>query len=495
MNLHLPPLPSLLGLAMVLGGLTACGLPPAGDIDRSAAFATDRLVTWEMAFSQADWDGLYPLTDVYQPVDVVIDGALHERLGVRGTGNTNRAKLGMRVRFNEFHASARFHGLKRVNLRPASGDPSLAREALALGLMREAGVPAPRSSFVWVDWGLGYGVYTLVEQVDKRFLEERFGEDEGDLYKLERGANLVYRGDEPSAYDWLGTYQLKTNEETADPRALIGLMKALATDDPAARERELAEVLDVEGLLRLVAVMTWLADLDSLLGTADNLFLYRDQRGRFRAIPWDMNRAFGNYHSRHLRRAAAEDACRAASLAFCARTGCASAGLYGDKLTKLCATHHGEFCTMTSATEQERARCAAEAPELCTYTTDGLLELDFDAQPCNQDRPLVTQVLAVPAYRARYLEILAELQADVLSPASVEARLEAMHALLAERALEDTWKDVSTNADFGNAFHEDVVIDPEADPQEMIDERVPGLAPFIRARDVKLRELLGGTLE
>ena len=231
----------------------------------------------------------------YVEAEVWVDGRRYYPVGLRLMGTKRRAKRNLRIRFNQFIADQRFHGVKRVNIRNNAGDPSLIREALALELMRKAGIPAPRYSFVWVSVnGDSGGLYTLVQQVDKKFLESSFMEDFGNLYMLERGGNLLYEGDDPDAYypPFEQRYELKTNELTADGSDLIKLMRVLAQGDP---RQDLPEVLDVEAWLRLLAVNSWFANMDSYPGTVDNLYLYHDAAGRFRSIPWDLNEAFGNY--------------------------------------------------------------------------------------------------------------------------------------------------------------------------------------------------------
>ena len=73
-------------------------------------------------------------------------------------------------------------------------------------------------------------------------------------------------------------------------------MRVLATVRDERIEQELERILDVDAWLRWLAVNSWLANMDSYPGTVDNLYLYRDSRGRFQPIPWDLNTAFGNYH-------------------------------------------------------------------------------------------------------------------------------------------------------------------------------------------------------
>jgi hypothetical protein len=430
--------------------LPACAAPWPEPPDYEAMFVTDRLVEWKITIGDEEWQKLNEcpqnpacqecLRDQdcwdadrpadwrceegrcvirYVEADVEVDGVLYPRVGLRYMGNRERAKKTMRIRFNRFRSSRRFHGVKRVNLRNNAGDPTLVREALALDLFRRARVPAARSSFVWVTINGGPGgVYTLVEQVDKKFLEDRFGEDRGNLYQIERGGLQVYEGDDLRNYPYFDAYhELKTNEDAPDHSGLIELLRILAQTDDAGLPGELEGVLDVDGALRALAVNSWLANMDSYPGTGGNLYLYQDASGRFRYIPWDLNQAFGNYHGR-----------------------------------------------------------------LCVHFTDDLLELDPDDPTCPGPRPLVERLLGVESLRQRYHDHLQELIDSVLHPDAVENRMEALRQLIQDRALQDTLKSFS-NEEFEGAFTRDV-------PEEGNPEYVPGLVPFIQARDRVVRDVL-----
>ncbi len=318
------PLPPILSLACL--ACLACQAP--WDVpDYSAIFVKDHVAEWKIHTTSEDWlrlivdpkswpcregnlgpdcksDEHCPVTcrcaegtcvTHYVEAEVEVDGVVYGQVGLRLMGTQRRNKRNLRIRFNKFIADQRFFGVKRINFRNNRGDPSQIREALALELMRRAGIPAPRYSFVWVSVnGNPGGVYTLVQQVDRKFLESYFGEDFGNLYKIERGGNLVYAGEDPALYDNFDRrYELKTNEPTADKSDLIRLMRVLSEGNP---ERDVPEALNVGAWLRVLAVNSWLAGMDSYPGTADNLFLYHDDAGRFRPIPWDLNEAFGNYH-------------------------------------------------------------------------------------------------------------------------------------------------------------------------------------------------------
>lgn len=458
-------IPALVLLPVALA-LDACGAPWRGPPDWDSIFVKDRMVTWRLEVAGEDWlslivdprtlpdcapdqfvpgcirddgcpCGCRPLEGAcrirYVPADVEVDGVLYPRAGLRLLGDRDKPKKTLRVRFDEFTPGQTFRGVKRLNLRPNGGDPSLVREALALRLFLRAGVPAPRSSFVWVDiGGVPAGIYTLVQQVDRKFIEERFGEDRGNLWCIERGGNLVYGGEEEADYDFLPPYQesdppltfarryeLKTNEHVRDISDLIGLMRVLdqAPDDELGDA--LDEVLDTDRFLRLLAVNSWLANMDSYPGTADNLYLYHDAFGRFRPLPWDLNRAFGNYHNIS-----------------------------------------------------------------CDPARD-LSALDPFAPTCGGPRPLVDRVLADARLRRVYRRHLGELVDGALHPEAVEALAASLRARI-QQAVEDdpTYRRAWLEGDFDASYNRDV---RDHDRHAW----VPGLVPFIRARDEAVRARLG----
>ena len=76
-------------------------------------------------------------------------------------------------------------GMTCVNLKSMYNDPSQMREALAWRLFRHAGVPSARHTYAKLAFDeTYYGLFSVIEQVDKRFLKDHFGDnDRGNLYK------------------------------------------------------------------------------------------------------------------------------------------------------------------------------------------------------------------------------------------------------------------------------------------------------------------------
>ena len=262
-------------------------------------FPADRVIRVEIDLSAEAWDALRrdPLAEEYQRGDLTYDGVRVEDVGVRTKGNSSLSSVvhmgsiryPLKVDTDRHVDGQTLRGVKKLNFSNGFKDPTCLREHLAYRVFREAGVPAPRTAFadLWVA-GEHLGLYTVVEQVDKTFLADRFADDAGDLYKPEPPAgNLARLGG--SAADYRGL-EPKTNEGTTDHAAFLALVAALAGGDDAAVERS----LDVTGALRYLAVNTALVNLDSYLGFGHNYYLYEID-GRFTIIPWDVNEAFGNF--------------------------------------------------------------------------------------------------------------------------------------------------------------------------------------------------------
>jgi hypothetical protein len=224
----------------------------------------------------------------------------------------------------------RLAGMSKLNLKAMFNDPSQMREALAWRLFARAGVPASRHTYAKLGLNATYmGLFTVVEQVDKRFLKDRFGDnDEGNLYKAACGqlgcATLERRvggdgGDGGRHYMASDpgdqTYRLTTNED--DPAANTyedlarfirvidgaGLAGGDGRFEGAAFRQSVEDLFNVRAFLRWAGVNVLIGSWDNYFATPSNYFLYNsgrrgDERGfmaspYFTFIPWDYDNSFG----------------------------------------------------------------------------------------------------------------------------------------------------------------------------------------------------------
>ena len=117
-----------------------------------------------------------------------------------------------------------------------------------------------------------HGLYSVVEQVDKRFLKHRYGSAKGLLLKPSTFGSFRYLGESWEPYE-IGFVPKTTPTEAQKERviAFARLVSKTADEDFAA---ELENYLDVDQFLRFLAVNTLLCNLDSFLGNTQNHYVY-----------------------------------------------------------------------------------------------------------------------------------------------------------------------------------------------------------------------------
>ena len=222
-------------------------------------------------------------------------------------------------------------GMTCINLKSMYNDPSQMREALAWRLFRHAGVPAARHTYAKLAFDATYyGLFSVIEQVDKRFLKDHFGDNHrGNLYKAYCGdvgcATLEHRtgpdGDDsgrqyyraaPTTTAPTGSRPTRTTATPAPTmtwRSSSGRSTARGFgggegrfDTDAFRE-SVDGIMNARAFLRWAAVNVLLGSWDNYYATPSNYYLYNsghlgaedDFMGSpyFTFIPWDYDNCLG----------------------------------------------------------------------------------------------------------------------------------------------------------------------------------------------------------
>ena len=273
----------------------------AADTYAAHIFQEDTVNEINIEIDEADWQDMLenPLKEEYHKANVTINGETVGNVAIRTKGNNSLTSVAnsdsdrysFKLDFDYYDNNGNYYGLKKLCLNNNYSDNSSMREYISYKIMGEMGLDVPECAYSHITVnGEEWGLYLAVEPVDEVFLAAHFADATGDLYKPEgkggTGANLVYNGDDISAYTGL---ILKTNLNSSDGKEILALMQALEDGEG------LEEVLDVEKALKYIAANVALANFDSYLGnTTHNFYLY-EENGRFTIIPWDMNLAFGGF--------------------------------------------------------------------------------------------------------------------------------------------------------------------------------------------------------
>ncbi len=217
-------------------------------------------------------------------------------VGFRLRGNTSRnaAKKSFKVSFNEFVQGQKWKGVEKLNLNGEHNDVSILRSRLCNQLLKNAGLPAARTSYVRLYINNEYrGLYLNVEHIDEEFLQRRFINDNtGNLFKCNYGANLKQIGGSASQY--MGLYELKTNKTQNDYSGLINFIDILNNTNADQFTCAIQSVFDVDLYLRTLALEILMGHWDGYAGNMNNYYLYeRPSDGKFVFLEYDMDNTLG----------------------------------------------------------------------------------------------------------------------------------------------------------------------------------------------------------
>lgn len=222
-------------------------------------------------------------------------------VGIRLRGNTSRnsEKKSFKISFNTYKPGRKFRGVEKMNLNGEHNDPSIIRSKVCADMLNNFNIPAPRANHVNLYMnGDFYGVYINVEHIDEEFIQSRFGNQNGNLYKCLWPADLNYISSNPNDYKFTSgnrrAYDLKTNvgeNDYSDLAEFIDILNNTSIDDLPC---ELDRVLNVDNMIRAIAFDILSGNWDGPLYNKNNFYLYKNpQSGKFEYIPYDLDNTLG----------------------------------------------------------------------------------------------------------------------------------------------------------------------------------------------------------
>ncbi len=269
-------------------------------------------------------------------------------------------RYSFKISFDEYVDGQNCDGLSKLVLNNNYSDATMMKETICYDMFAFLGADASLYNYAKVSInGEYYGVYLALEPVEESFAMRNYGTNYGELYKpdsmelggpgkmkdwdgempdftgekpdstsdadgaMEKpsgnppempsggdmggkdfgmgsgmgsgsGANLNYTDDSLDSYEaiWEGSVFNTTDK---DHRRVVKALKNICSDD--TDNKTLAEYMDVDNVLRYMAVQTFVVNLDSLSGNmAHNYYLYESD-SKLNIIPWDYNLAFGGFQS------------------------------------------------------------------------------------------------------------------------------------------------------------------------------------------------------
>lgn len=243
----------------------------------------------------------------YVHADMEFENLAFPDVAIRYKGNStfieSRASLkrSLKVDLNDFVKGQKLAGATKLNFHNNVSDPSFVREVLAFRLFRDAGVPAPQTAYAMVrvtvpgkfDRKL-FGLYSMVENIDKAFTEEHYAFKSGAIFKPSTRSLFTDLGDDWKNY--VQAYDPKTELSAAQEQRVIDFCKFVSHVSDADFEKGLGSFIDLDEFARFMAVTVYLSSMDSILGIGQNYYVYLNPKtAQFQFFAWDQDHAFGDF--------------------------------------------------------------------------------------------------------------------------------------------------------------------------------------------------------
>lgn len=303
----------------------------------------DNLHEIEIIITQAEWNGLLDdmrknkKTGNYRKADLVYNGVngkeTVKEIGLRTRGNTTRVipeengnftRAHFKLKFNETFNLAentdeykkrrdrRLFNQRAVNLKYAIDDPTHILEQFAYNFMNDQGIYTPKASAAKLYINIGgtrhyYGLYTVIEPVDKSFLTRRYGKDrnEGNIYKClwQGGGPATLKRNEMSGKigvrNWetgyRPSYDRQSNKDNRDYSDILDFADKLASLSGNELKNYMDKNFSVDRFLKWIACNQLLGMPDDYWAMGNNYYLYfpnhKDDKIEF--IPYDYDHGLG----------------------------------------------------------------------------------------------------------------------------------------------------------------------------------------------------------
>jgi len=240
--------------------------------------------------------------------DLRVDGLEFKAVGLRYKGNFSFTSssasaplfANFKMKIDTHGTRGSWDGEKTFNFHAGVIDTSKMRDAIAYHVFRAAGVPAPRTAFaelVFTVPGIynevSAGLFTIVEDVNRKFLERVLPPGTGLLMKPEgmRGG-MQSLGDTWAPY--VPTLRPDRDATPAEQARVMAFGALISQPDVARFRAGIGSFIDVDAFLRFIAVHALIVNNDSYLRGGHNFYIYLDpSSNKFQFIPWDQDLSLG----------------------------------------------------------------------------------------------------------------------------------------------------------------------------------------------------------
>lgn len=249
-------------------------------------FDSAKVRTFEITLAPEEYEKLKKDNRKYVRASVAEGGVTYSNVAVRlkgmGSFRPLHEKPSFAVKFDEYVPGQKFCGLNKIMLNNSSQDGTSLAEFTALGLFRDAGLPASRVTHAFLKLnGKDLGLYVVIEAVNKDFLRRHFRNASGNMYE-------AYLQDIDQNLDQDNGLDIKQVDRKA-------LLEACLIPNSVERLTRLERIFDVDGFITHLVLEMFTSHTDGYAIARNNYRLYHDPTtGRIVFITLGVDWGFGN---------------------------------------------------------------------------------------------------------------------------------------------------------------------------------------------------------
>lgn len=261
-------------------------------------FGQGEITEINIEIDENDWIDLVENAqdEMYYSANITINGNTLNEVGIRAKGfsslisvaSSDSERYGFRVNFDKYVDNQNFNGLDTLVLNASYADPSYMREYLTYAASTYLGAITPYLSYTKLSInGEFFGLYLAIEAYDDSFVERYTDANDTVLYKANSDNCNLTLNDDGSEFD----VKYGKDNDYSHIRNLISVLDQTTEEN----KEELEEILNVDSVLKAIALNTVVGNYDSYNGSKAHNYYLLYENGKFSYIGWDYNMSMGGF--------------------------------------------------------------------------------------------------------------------------------------------------------------------------------------------------------
>ncbi len=252
----------------------------------------------KVELSDEDWQDIKDnaKAEEYHSANITVNGTTVKNVGFRTKGfssltsvaNSDSDRYGFKVKTDKYVDGQTLSGLDMFVLNACYSDPSYMREYLTYAASEYLGCDTPFVSYcrLYINGEL-FGFYLCIEAYEDSFTERYTESSDTVLYKAESEKCTLTSSDDGSGFE----VQYGEDEDLSNIKNLISVLNSTTSDNKA----ELEKILDIDSVLKNIAVNTVMGNYDSYSGSKAHNYYLMYSNGKFSYLGWDYNMSIGGF--------------------------------------------------------------------------------------------------------------------------------------------------------------------------------------------------------